>query len=196
MSTLRRDLIQIFEGILDEYLKSSQNYQGEEIPSEILEKLADSALELRGFQDKPAFDMGKAGVDWQILAGQEIDQDALDKQVLEKETIDAFESAFSIKGNWNWHPAKPQEMRVWAIFRANLVQLYRVDKDCFTKYVTWSYQPYVKGSMTGRQIKKDPQDFMDSWASFCMSTKYSPRQIVPDNERTDLDDDGIPQSYM
>lgn len=141
--------------------------------------------------------LANSGIEWQILAGAEVSEENLAREKMEAETISAFESAFSIKGNWNWYPAKPSEERVWKKFRENLVQLYAVDKDCFTKYVTWTYQPYVKGSMTGRQIKNAPQDFPDAWASFCMSTKYSaPRRVVPDSERTDLDDNGIPMSYM
>lgn len=191
--TIRRDLRVKFEEILNVTFNTAS--VNDTVRDLICTALADSAIEI--FEKKPAFDFSKAGIEWAILAGNDIDQEVQDAAVLEKNTIDAFESAFSIKGNWNWYPAKPQEMRVWAIFRANLVQLYRVDKDCFTKYFTWAHQPFSRGAMTGIQIKNNPQNFMDSWASFCMSTKYAPpRKIVPDSERTDLDENGIPQSYM
>lgn len=190
--TTRRDLRLKFEEILKkEAVFCSDGLENEspykEKYSDLAKKLADCALE-------PMFDMDKAGVEWGILAGAEIKQETVDAAVLEKEAIDAFESAFG--ANWVWYPAKPQEERVWAWFRAFLVKLYQVDKDCFTKYFTWAHQPFSRGAMTGRQIKSNPQDFKDSWASFCMSTKYAPRQIVPDSERTDLDDTGAPISYM
>lgn len=202
MITLQRELRLKFEEILkQEAVFCSDGLENEspykEIISDLAYRLADSALELRGFQDKPAFDMSKAGIEWSVLAGAEINQHDIDETVLLRDTIDAFESAFSIKGNWNWYPAKPSEMRVWEDFRARLVQIYQADKDAFTKYVTWAAQPYSRGAMTGLHIKKNPQDFPDAWASFCMGTGYKPpRQVVPDSERTDLDDDGIPQSYM
>lgn len=138
--------------------------------------------------------LANAGVEWQILAGQDVSQETLDLARLENDAISAFESAFGVQGNWNWHPAKPQEERVWKKFRKHIMDLFSADPDCFTKYVTWTYQPYVKGAMTGRQIKNAPQDFPDAWASFCMSTKYKPRQIVS-GERTDLDESGLPLSY-
>lgn len=189
MSTLRRELRIKFKEILAIYF---DDYDDSHL-DKVADILADEVVEVQ----KPAFDMSKAGIEWNILAGAEIKQHDIDETVLLKNTIDAFESAFSIKGNWNWYPAKPQEMRVWENFREFLVKLYRVDKDCFTKYVTWIAQPYSRGTMTGRQIKNNPQDFPDAWASFCMSTKYQPpRQSVPDGERTDLDESGAPISYM
>lgn len=195
MSTIRRDLrLKILE-ILESNIRYWEGKGQSETLGDIAVKIADSAIEIT--EQKPAFDMGQAGVEWQMLAGAEIKQEEIDEYVLLKNTIDAFESAFSIKGNWNWYPAKPSEMRVWEDFRARLVQIYQADKDAFTKYVTWAAQPYSRGAMTGLHIKKNPQDFPDAWASFCMGTGYKPpRQVVPDSERTDLDDDGIPQSYM
>lgn len=199
MSTLRRNLrLKLEEVIKSEAIFCSDGAELEfpckERIEQFAELLADAALGV--FEQKPAFNMSKAGIEWSVLAGAEINQHDVDETVLLKNTIDAFESAFSIKGNWNWYPAKPQEMRVWENFREFLVKLYRVDKDCFTKYVTWIAQPYSRGAITGLQIKRNPQDFPDAWASFCMSTKYQPpRQAVPDSERTDLDESGAPRSY-
>lgn len=194
MTTLRRELIQRLNKILDDYLKSSQNYLGEKIPTELLESLADSALDLL-LPKKPAFNMEQAGVEWQILADAEISQDQIDRNKRESLAIITFESAFSIKGNWNWYPAKPQEEKVWKRFRETITELFSADRDCFTKYVTWAAQPYSRGAMTGLQIKRNPQDFPDAWASFCMSTNYKARKVVPTEERTDLDASGAVISY-
>lgn len=204
MTTLRRELRLKFESVLRTTFNTA--HVNETVRELLCNLLADAALEVRGFQSfegdtmfttRINIDESKLPLEWKILAGAEIKQETVDAAVLEKETIDAFESAFSIKGNWNWYPAKPQEMRVWEDFRARLIKIYQADKDAFTKYVTWIAQPYSRGAMTGLQIKRNPQDFPDAWASFCMGTGYKPpRQIVPDSERTDLDEGGAPISYM
>lgn len=209
MTTLRRNLIQKFIKMIQEntlFVKEEGDRPefSNEQTQELAEYLADAAIEvffpvqpepLNPIPD-PKFDVRKAGIDWMIAAGVEIRQEDLDKEQLEKRAIDAFESAFSIKGNWNWYPAKPQDERVWKKLREFVVKLYLTDKDSFTKYVTWIAQPYSRGAMTGLQIKRNPQDFPDAWASFCMATKYqAPRVQADDADRDDLDANGIPLSY-
>lgn len=195
MTTIRRTLRLKFNEILDAYLKSSQNYLGEEMPEEILEKLADAALGVLLPKESPSF-MTKAGIEWQILAGVPVEQSQIDAEKLTKEVIDAFESAFGIERPWNWYPDKPSEARVWAEFREYLTKLYVSDHDCFTRYFTWAAQPFSRGAMSTLGIKRNPQDFPDSFAAFCASAMYQkPRKVVPDNERTDLDAGGTPMSY-
>lgn len=199
MTTIRRNLRLKFEELITREAIFCSDGAELEFPckeriEQFAELLADAALEV--FEQKPSFNFSKAGIEWSIIANRDITQETQDAAVLEKETIDAFESAFSIKGNWNWYPSKPQEMRVWEAFREFLVKLYRVDKDCFTKYFTWAHQPYSRGAMTGRQIKNSPQDFPDAWAAFCAGAMYQkPRSVVPDKDRNDLDGKGAPMSY-
>lgn len=88
----------------------------------------------------------------------------------EKEAIDAFESAFSIARPWEWYPDTPRDKnRTWTDFRSFVLDLYQADRDCFTKYVTWTRVPYAKGTMTSLGIKRNPQDFPDSWSCFLAS---------------------------
>jgi hypothetical protein len=88
----------------------------------------------------------------------------------EKPAIDAFESAFGITRPWAWYPAKTTDERTWKDLRGYLVELYEADPDCFTKYVTWTRVPYAKGTMTALGIKRNPQDFPDSWSCFLVSS--------------------------
>lgn len=106
--------------------------------------------------------------------------------------INAFEQAFGLDRPWNWYPDAPADKRkTWKDFREYVKKLHTVDPDCFTKYVTWSRQDYVKGSMTALGIKRNPQDFPDSWSAFSYSTKYHPE--APKTVRRD--ENNIPVTY-
>jgi len=106
--------------------------------------------------------------------------------------INAFEQAFGLDRPWNWYPDAPSDKRkTWKDFREYVKKLYSVDPDCFTKYVTWSRQDYVKGSMTALGIKRNPQDFPDSWSAFSYSTKYHPETKTA----VKRDENNIPVTY-
>jgi len=91
-------------------------------------------------------------------------------RIREKQACDAFESAFGITRPWDWYPDTPADKkRTWKEFRAYLVELYQSAPDCFTKYVTWTRVPYAKGTMSALGIKRNPQDFPDSWACYLAS---------------------------
>ena len=111
--------------------------------------------------------LSKASPEWALLAGVAFDDKAVILAQIEQEAINAFESAFALQRPWEWYPDSPADKkRTWEDFRAYIVKLYQQDKDCFGKYVTWSRQPYVKGAMTALGIKRNPQDFPDSWAGY------------------------------
>lgn len=94
-------------------------------------------------------------------------------QTKERQAINAFEQAFGITRPWEWYPDTPADKRkTWADFRAYVLQLYSADPQCFDKYATWGRQPFVRGAMTCLGIKRNPQDFPDSWAAFCASAMY------------------------
>jgi len=133
------------------------------------ERLADAALEVSGIRrtDETRPEYKVTGIANKIFAGQPVVQSDLDLDVREQAATNAFESAFQLQRPWDWYPARTSDERTWRDFRAFLVKLYEADKNCFTKYFTWSRQPYVKGSMTALGIKRNPQDFPDSWSAFC-----------------------------
>jgi len=90
-------------------------------------------------------------------------------QEREKLAINAFESAFGITRPWTWYPPRTSDERTWKDFRAYVLELFEADHDCFTKYVTWTRVPYAKGTMTALGIKRNPQDFPDSWTCYLAS---------------------------
>lgn len=110
-----------------------------------------------------------------IIAG------SIDPQILrEKQAIDAFESAFGVERPWNWYPAKTSEEKTWRDFRAYVVEKYEADPQCFTRYVTWRNQKYSKGTMSNLAIKRNPQDFPDSWVMFLASdSMYGKEPVAP-----------------
>jgi hypothetical protein len=98
------------------------------------------------------------------------------KLAAEKQAIDAFESAFGIIRPWNWYPAKTTDERTWRDFRGFIVELHAADCDCFSKYVTWTRVPYAKGTMSSLGIKRNPQDFPDSWNCYLASSSMYANQ--------------------
>lgn len=141
--------------------------------------------------------LAKSGIEWQIAAGVEIKQETIDEAVLEKAALDTFERDMQVASNWEWYPAKGSNERAWKYLREFVVNVYKEDKKAFEKYQTWRTQPYARGAMSNLAIKRRPEDFPSSWTDFLASTMYEkPRRVVSDDERTDLDEDGIPQSYM
>lgn len=109
---------------------------------------------------------------WDALHG--VDPDPAMVLLLEQEqkAIESFESAFQLQRPWDWYPTGKDE-KTWRDFRAYVVKLYGKDPDCFSKYVTWSRQPFVKGSMTALGIKRNPENFPDSWSAYLVSPMYS-----------------------
>lgn len=128
------------------------------------------------------------GIEAAILEGRPVEEDDLPKyQSREKEMTDAFEFAFGLKKSWDWYPDKPSEKQKWDEFRNYLLSLYETDKECFTKYFTWTQQPFVKGSMSVLGIKRNPENFPTSWACFCASTMYTDTKPKTGRQLENLD---------
>ena len=116
-----------------------------------------------------------------IYANQPTTNDML--RTDEKQAIDAFEQAFGLERPWDWYPDTPADKKkTWTDFRAYVLKLYRQDNDCFTKYVTWSRTDYVKGAMTALGIKRNPENFPDSWSAYKLSAMYNKKTDEPQGE--------------
>lgn len=124
---------------------------------------------------------------WDILHGENPDGQAALALEQEKQAIEAFESAFHLQRPWNWYPSGKDE-KTWRDFRAYVVELLVKDPQCFTKYVTWSMQPFVKGSMTALSIKRSPEQFPDSWSAYLVSPMYAELN----DEQQEGEEDEIP----
>lgn len=92
------------------------------------------------------------------------------------EALKAFERDMQCPGSWSWYPAKSTDEPAWKYLREFVVKTYQADPKAFEKYYTWSKQPYSRGAMTVLGIKRNPADFELSWAAFCASDMYSPKQ--------------------
>ena len=110
------------------------------------------------------------GIEASMWQERETTSDDLpDYERREKEAIDAFEQALNIPANWQWHPAKTTDEKVWRDFRAYLLGLYEADPNCFVKYAQWRRKPFAKGAVALTTIKRDPSIFASSWAEYLSS---------------------------
>lgn len=209
MTTLRRDLrtnlreVLVLENIIQ---PQNTNMDYEDWLDSFATKLADTALELRGFaklatdETQPEYRAGseewkrakreqlglhKKNVELAILGGEQIEQGAIETKRLEKEALDAFESALQLPGNWTWYPARSSEEKAWKELREFIVKLYQEDKDGFTRYQTWRMQPYSRGAMGNRAIKNSPADFPASWSDFKASEIPSRLKRVSNSKDVD-----------
>lgn len=110
-------------------------------------------------------DLANMSVEAAIYGGLTPSQEIINKERLETEATSAFESAFHITRPWSWYA----DERTWKDFRKWVVARYTEDPECFSRYFTWSQQPYVKGSMNNVSIKRNPELFPDSWDVFKLS---------------------------
>src|SRR5688572_10831829 len=196
MTTLRRELRIKFDSFLNRF--DFYNNLTEADQNLVLDGLAHEALELRGFRTddlRPELDFSKMPMDWKILAGLPITEE--DFAEIEKEALDTFERDMQTPGNWNWYPAKGSEEKAWKYLREFVVKLYKENQKSFQAYQTWRTQPFAKGAMSNLAIKRNPENFPASWTDFLASNAMYGHKIkrVPQEERTDLDDQGIPMSY-
>lgn len=98
-----------------------------------------------------------------------------------KAAINAFEAAFGIDPErWEWYADAPSaKAKTWKDFRLYILKLWRENADCFSGYVTWSKQPFVRGAMTALGIRRNPELFPDSWTAY----KASDFKLVPASEK-------------
>lgn len=150
MSTLRRDLRQKFEKILNDYIASGQTYLGESVPSEVLDKLADAALEAIR---KPSFDMSKAGLDWAVLSG-EVTQEAIDQNKLAEEAKGAFER------DLHFNPLPWSSTKDWEKLESFVIDQFKKDNQVFFKYDSWRKgKGKFAGALNNKNITQTPSCF-------------------------------------
>lgn len=191
MTTLRRELRLKFKTILEDYLKSSMNYQGEEIPSEILDNLADCAIDL--LLPKPKHvqvDVSKLPIEWQIAAGvEQVNPDVVEGEVLKKAAKDAFEEHMNF-GTLPWGSTKK-----WDDLEKFIVREFEKDANVFLRYRIWQKGDGKYVALSNKKIRENPDHFISCFPDFLAHTQMYAKKVVPDSERTDLDDKGAPISY-
>ncbi len=153
--TLRRQLIQTIKPIID-----SWNCHDED--GIMVEEIADSVIKLRAFSNlKPA----KMSIDW-LAAGVEVTQDQIDKENLEEEALNRFETDMGCPKNWSWYPSRTSEEAVWRQLREFVIEKYKENPTCFQAYQTWRTNPFARGAMSNVGIINYPEKFQASWSDF------------------------------
>lgn len=75
--TLRRELIQVIEKDLNDYIATGYSYLGETVPTVIVEKIADHVLSVSGIKNSPV-SKKYSDPNWDLLHGKTSDKDAFD----------------------------------------------------------------------------------------------------------------------
>lgn len=110
-----------------------------------------------------------------MAVGQDITNEAQQARILEHNAITAFEASFSALKPLLWYCGKPK----WTHLRRDVVELYKADPQCFEKYKVWRTTPYVKGAVSLKDIQRDPDCFMASWAGFVETVKPQQETNTP-----------------
>lgn len=107
------------------------------------------------------------GIEAAMFMGRPVQEDDLPIGI---EALQAFERDMQVPGNWSWYPAKTSDEKEWQEFREFVIKTYAADNQAFSKYRTWSAQPFSRGAMGIRSIKQRPADFQASWSDYLASS--------------------------
>lgn len=165
--TYRRNLRTTFEEIIkreavfcSDGLENTSPYK--ERIEELAEKLADAAISVK----KEVFLLKNAGLEWSILAGQDVEQEQIDSVVSGKEATDSFEREL----HFNLLPW--DSTKEWEKLRKFVVKEYSKDSVVWSKYHQWrKAEGQYKGAMTNPRIYGNPSEFMA--ASFPAFLSYT-----------------------
>lgn len=111
------------------------------------------------------------GLDWKMLADQEITQEHIDKAIKEKEIADHFERTFGFNAlPWATNA-------VWEKFFKFIVRVHEADPNMFTDYAAWRNGAGKYKAMSNKQIRMNPQVFMDTgYPEFEASKMYAKQE--------------------
>jgi len=98
---------------------------------------------------------------------------ATEKERIEKEATDAFEKAFGFSELPWWTGGSK-----WDKFLRFVVKVHGEDPAAFKAYVDWRNGEGKFNAMSNKQIRMNPQVFMDtSWAEFVAQYKPAPKPV-------------------
>ena len=90
------------------------------------------------------------------------------KEVAERSAVEAFEKAFGVNG-WPWW-----SNTAWDKFRRFVTKIYQEEPTAFRQYVAWRGGTGRFTAMSNKQIRQQPQMFMDTgWPDFTASRQPS-----------------------
>lgn len=179
MTTLRREAKNKIADILDDY-----------IPAEAIdpatERILDTLSELRGFSFLREDSMKNAGMEWLIVAGEEVKQEQIDQNVLAMNACNEFEAAL------NFNPLQWDLNKEWQRLKRFVIEQYEKDSGVFRKYAEWREgQGKFKGAMNNKNILDKPLRFIDLFPSFMASVVLS----RPKSASISKDSNDAPMTY-
>jgi hypothetical protein len=188
--TLRRELIQKINSILNAYIETGQGYLGEEMPKEVVENLADAILELRAFQrgsEEWKADlrekMSKKSLEAAVIMGKNIEE-SVEQAMLDDEARSAFERDMS------FNPLPWGSSKGWDKLGKFVVTEYEKDSLIFAKYKTWQMNDGKYVAMKNNRIRSHPEEFVSNFPDFLAHTSmYSKKETV------ETDENNVPKTY-
>lgn len=119
-----------------------------------------------------------ASLDWKILHEEEITQEELDDLKVMDEAPKMFEKAFGF-GSLPW-----ASNRTWQKFRKFVTDIYRQDRFAFGGYIVWRGDKGKYKAMSNKQIRMNPQVFMDTgWMEF-VNSQGEPKSTRAGDDRS------------
>jgi uncharacterized protein YjbJ (UPF0337 family) len=111
--------------------------------------------------DKDMAFFENAPADWKLAHGLEVTQDEMDDLKKANEAPRMFEQAFGFNSlPWGSN-------RAWEKFQKFVTDLYKADRMAFGKYTIWRKGDGKYKAMSNKQIRLNPQVFMDTgWPEF------------------------------
>lgn len=102
-----------------------------------------------------------APADWKLSHGLEVTQDEMDDLKKANEAPRMFEKAFGFNSlPWGSN-------RTWEKFQKFVTDVYKTDRQAFGKYIIWRKGDGKYSGMSNKQIRLNPQVFMDTgWPEF------------------------------
>ena len=198
MTTLRRKLTQSLDELMCERILSMEffpEFNGSISTREniktMAEVLADAIIELRVFktdEERPPYDVSKAGVEWAVYAGTEIKQKYIDENVLAKNACDEFERAL------HFNPLDWELNKDWQTLKKFVVAQYRKNSNVYKDYASWREgKGQYKGALNNKNILDKPLRFISLFPDFLASNAIygKPKQT----QKVETDASGSPKSY-
>jgi len=179
MTTLRRELRTKFQDVLNKHMEDAELVTSMD---ELCDELADTAIELRGFKM-----IEGAGVDWAILAGEDITEGMVKEIQLRDLAPKMFEKALGFSKPLPWWSNKS-----WTSFGEWVCAEWNKSKISFGEYNIWRNTPYTKGGLSNTRLRGFVNEFYDSWDMFRMSQPKKTDEARPEykTKKPQFDDHG------
>lgn len=186
---LKRDISDLYEmmGFPNEMVISNSP-NGEMLNSpngEIINSLQQPPNTAIGEKEKKEI-LSKSDPAWSVLAGEDIQQEQIDRNVLTMDACNAFEQAL------NFLPLEWDLNKEWGSLKRFVVEQYEKDPSVFRKYAEWrAGKGQYKGAMNNKNILDKPARFISLFPDFMAQAMLG----KPKSASITKDSNDIPMSY-